>query len=92
MSEFTEAIKQRYFKPRNAEIQDKMNKQRVKATILSLCDNYVKEAGDILVFECGSRELQYVVEAVNEEPLKSKYNILQTNETMFEASLVEIDI
>ena len=92
MSEFSDAIKQRYFKPKNLEIQDKMNKQRVKTTILTLCEEHIKEAGDVLIFESGARELQYVVEAINEEPLKSKYNILQISETLFQSSLVEIEL
>lgn len=92
MSEFSEAIKQRYFKPKNAEVQDKMNKQRVKTTILALCEKYIHEAGEVLTFECGAKELQYVVEVVNEEPLKSKYNIFQISETLFEVSLVEIEL
>ena len=92
MGEFSEAIKSKYMRQRNSEIADKMAKQRVKVSILTLCDTYVKQAGDQLVFECGKNDLQYVVIAINEDPLKSKYNIQQVSETLFIASLVEIEI
>ena len=92
MSEFTEALKSRYTKQRNSEIADMMAKQRVKVSIITLCDTYIKQSGDSLVFECSKNDLQYVVVAINEDPLKSKYIIQQVAETLFIASLVELDL
>ena len=92
MSEFSEALKQKYTKPRNTEIVDRMNKQRVKGTILAQCEKHLQEVGDRFTFESLKGELQYVVEAINEEPLKSRYVITQVSETLFEASLVEVDL
>lgn len=92
MSEFTEALKLKYTKQKNSEIADMMAKQRVKVSILTLCDTYIKQAGDILVFECNRNDLQYIVVAINEDPLKSKYFIQQISETLFSASLVELDL
>lgn len=92
MSEFTEALKMKYTKPKNSEIADKMAKQRVKVSILTLCDTYIKQSGDNLIFECSKNDLQYVVVAINEDPLKSKYFIQQLSETLFSASLVELDL
>lgn len=92
MSEFTEAVKQRYMKPKNSEVQDKINKQQVKGVILSLCETYLETSEDVLTFESLKGELQYVIEAINEEPLKSRFIINQVSETLFEARLIEIDI
>lgn len=92
MSEFTEALKAKYTKQRNSEIADKMAKQRVKVSILTLCDTYIKQSGDVLIFECSKNDLQYVVVAINEDPLKSKYVIQQLSETLFSSRLVELDL
>lgn len=92
MSEFTEALKSKYTKQRNSEIADMMAKQRVKVGILTLCDTYIKNSGDVLIFECNKNDLQYVVVAINEDPLKSKYVIQQMSETLFSASLVELEV
>ena len=92
MGEFLEAIKQRYFKPKNIEIADKMSKQKVKNTILSLCEQYLQNDGDKLTFEALKGDLPFVLEAINEEPLKSRYIITQVSENMFEAMLVEVDL
>lgn len=92
MSEFSEALKTRYSKQKNSEIADKMNKQRVKVSILTLCDTYIKDVGEALIFECNKNDLQYVVVAINEDPLQTKYNIQQISETLFHASLVELEI
>lgn len=92
MSEFTEALKTRYSKQRNSEIADKMAKQRVKVSILTLCDTYIKQAEDHFIFECNKNDLQHVVVAINEDPLKSKYFIQQIAETLFDASLIAVDL
>lgn len=92
MGEFTEAFKKKYARQRNSEIADKIAKQRVKVSILNLCDTYIKQYGDVLVFECTKNDLQYVVVAVNEDPLKSKYFIQQLSETLFSARFVELDL
>lgn len=92
MSEFTEAIKDRFLKAKNTETQGRINKQQVKASILNLCDKYIKENGDVLTFESTPSELSYVVEAITEEPLKSKYVISQVSPTMFQARAVELEL
>ena len=92
MSEFSDALNTRYSKQRNSEIADKMAKQRVKVSILTLCDTYIKKAGQELVFECNKNDLQHVLVAINEDPLKSKYFIHQISETLFHASLIELEL
>jgi predicted nuclease of restriction endonuclease-like RecB superfamily len=92
LSEFTEAVKEKLFRSRNTETQSRINKQQVKASILNLCDEYIKDNGDILTFESTAFELPYVVEAITEEPLKSKYNISQISETLFQARAIEFEL
>lgn len=92
MGEFSEALKNRYSRRKNSEIVEMMNKQRVKIAILTLCDKYIQDAGDTLTFESSKNNLQYVVTAINEDPLVTKYNIQQISETLFQACLVELGI
>ena len=92
MGEFSEALKQRYFKPRNAEIAEKMKRQRVKSSILSACETHLQYEGDSLTFEVLKGELPYVVEAINDDIITSRYIITQISETMFLAQMVEVDL
>lgn len=93
MSEFTEALKDKYKKgSNNQENVDRMNKQRVKSSILRQCETYLSNADDEFTFEVLKGELPYAVEVINEEPLKSKYVITQMSESIFTARLLEIDI
>ena len=92
MGEFSEAVKQRYFKPKNAEIAEKMKRQRVKSAILSTCEKYLQSDGDVLTFEVLKGELPYVVEAITDDIIKSRYIISQVSESIFTAKMIEVDL
>lgn len=69
-----------------------MQKQKVKNGILNVCDNYIDSSDELLTFEVLPSDLQYVAEILDEEPLKSKYQIIQVSETLFTAKLREMEL
>lgn len=91
MGELWEYFKNRY-KKNISNSEDQMNKTTVKNTIAELCDEYLKDVGDVFKFEVLPKDLPYVVTVINEEPLKSKYIINQISKTMFEAILREVEL
>ena len=91
MGELLEILKEKYSKSTNETTKELMNKQRVKNSILSVCD-ILDDSDDTLTFEVSKQDLPYAVSVVVEEPLKSKYNINQISETLFVAQLKEIDL
>lgn len=92
MGEFSEALKIRYSKSKNTEVSEKLKRQRAKGSILNLCETYLQEEGDILTFEATKGELPYVVEALNDDIITSRYIVSQISENLFKASLVEVDL
>lgn len=92
MGELYNYFKEKYSKKNNNEIKDMMNKQRVKNEIIKQCSEYLKEVGDEFTFEVIPSELQYVVEVITEEPLKSQFNITQISNSLFIASLKELEL
>ena len=90
-SEFSLYLKERFLKgkDKNATVEQ-MNRQRVKNAISDLCQQYLTEAGQILKFEVSPKDLPHAIIVIDEEPLKSMYNIIQVDETLFEASLQEL--
>lgn len=89
-NELFDYFKEKYSKGDKNETLDQMNRQRVKNTISKLCKEYLKQAGQAFTFEVSPKDLPYAIVAIEEEPLKSMYNIVQTSETLFVASLKEI--
>lgn len=91
MGELMDYFKSKYRKNTSSS-EDSMNKTSVKNTISDLCDEYLKDVGDVFKFEVLPKDLPYVVTVIDEEPLKSKYIINQISKTMFEAILREVEI
>lgn len=92
-SELFDYLKHHYSKgDEKRETLEQMNRQRVKNVISSLCERYLTESGQVFCFEVASKDLSAAIIVVDEEPLKSMYNITQVSETLFQASLKELDI
>lgn len=87
-----EYFKNKYYKKNVSSSEDNMNKTNVKNTISELCEEYLKDVGDVFTFEVLPKDLPYVVAVIDEEPLKSKYIINQISKTLFEAMLKEVEI
>lgn len=92
MGELFDYVKNRYSRQNKSETRDMMEKTRVKNSVESLCSANLEEAGDIFEFEVSQKYLQYMVSIIEEEPLKSKYEIRQTSPTMFSARLLEVEL
>lgn len=92
MGELFDYFKERYLRSDRSEVADMMERSKVKNTINELCSTYLKDAGDIFEFEVSKNDLTYAVEVVEEEPLKSMYDIYQISPTIFRAKLKELDL
>lgn len=90
MGELFDYVKQRYNKKDVSEVDDLLRRSKVKNTIESLCDEYLVNPGDVFEFEVSPDDLQYAVSVLNEEPLKSKFTIVQSAPSLFNASLNEM--
>ena len=91
MSELLDYLKEKYSKNNDKDVTlEQMNRQRIKNTISAVCKQYLVEAGQVFQFEVSKKDLPYAIIAIDEEPLKSMYDIIQVDETLFVASLKEI--
>jgi hypothetical protein len=92
-SELFDYIKEKYSKSgEKSATLEQMSRQRVKNTISNLCKKYLQEAGQVFTFEVTRKDLPYAIIAIDEEPLKSMYNIQQISETIFQVSLKELEL
>lgn len=92
MGELSEYIKERYFKKGSSESRDLMQRQKVKNAIQAICDRHIIGPDELFEFEVSPKDLPYATEVIVEEPLRSKYDIVQTSETLFMAKLKVLDI
>ena len=69
-----------------------MEKTKVKNSVIELCDKHLTEAGVSLEFEVAKKDLNHIVSVITEEPLRSKYDIIQISPTIFSASLKVLEI
>lgn len=92
MGELFNYFKDRYLKANGkSAMQDSIAKQRVKNNIVSVCEKYLKNAGEQFTFEITDNDLPYALAVIDEEPLRSRYNIIQTDANLLCASLKEIN-
>lgn len=92
MGELSEYIKERYFKKGSNDAKDLMQRQKVKNAIQTICDTHINGPDEMLEFEISPKDLPYATEVITEEPLRSKYDIIQTSETLFMAKLKVLDL
>lgn len=92
MGELFDYIKERYMKSDNTETKELMQKQMVKNSVLQVCESKLEDSNEILTFEVLPKDLPYMAEIINEEPLVSKFQIYQKSETLFQAKLRELEL
>lgn len=92
MGELFDYFKERLSKGDRSETQEMMEKTKVKNSVIEICDKYLTEAGMSLEIEIAKKDLNHMVSIISEEPLRSKYDILQVSPTIFMASLKVLDI
>lgn len=92
MGELLSYFRDKYSRSGNrTAIQDSMSKQRVKNSIVSVCEKYLSSAGDALTIEISERDLPFALEVIGDEPLRSRYDIVQVDATLLQCSLKKID-
>lgn len=91
MGELLDYFVNKYKKDTSAS-KDLLERSIVKNAVMHVCEENLKEAGEVLTFEVLPNALPHMVLVIDEEPLKSIYDIVQVSPTLFEASLKEIDI
>lgn len=92
MGELLDYVKGRLSKQDKSTTQDMMEKSKVKNAVRDLCDTHLEEAGDVFIFESSSKDLPHVLSIITEEPLVSKYNIIQISPTLFSVKMKEIEL
>ena len=93
MGELLNYLKDKYTRSGNrSEMQDSISKQRIKNSIVSACETYLHNAGESFTFEVSEKDIPYALAVIDEEPLRSRYNIIQTGASLLCASLKEIDV
>lgn len=93
MGELLDYIKERYSRAGDrGEIQESMNRQRVKNSIVEICEKYLKNSGDEFTFEVLGRDLSYALIVIAEEPLSSRYDFVQVDESIFKATMKSFDL
>lgn len=92
MNELLTYLKDRYLNSNKSEMQDSISKQRVKNNIIDVCEKYLVNIGDEFTFEVLDKDLGYALAVIDEEPLRSRYSIIQVGENLLCASLKEIDM
>lgn len=93
MDELLSYLKDKYFSSAGKlEMQESIAKQRVKNSIIAVCEKYLVNAGEEFTFEVSDRDLEYALAVIDEEPLHSRYNIIQVGANLLCVSLKEIDV
>ena len=93
MGELLDYFRDKYSKAGNkSAMQDSIAKQRIKNSISSVCEKYLHNAGDHFTFEVSDKDLPYALAVIDEEPLRSRYDIIQTGANLLCASLKEIKV
>lgn len=92
MGELLDFLKKKYKGKMSYDSEDVLPRTVVKNTIVSICDDKLKNVGDILTFEVLDKDLAFAVSVIEEEPLASRYDIVQVSRSLFQASLKEVDL
>lgn len=93
MGELLDYLKERYSKAgERTEVQESMHRQRVKNSIISICETHLKDAGDEFTFEVLGQDLTYAIIVIAEEPLSTRYEFVQLDANLFKARLKSFDI
>jgi hypothetical protein len=92
MSELTNHFKRKWF-GKTSSTNDIKSKMELKSQIMSMCNReLVENKNKSFIFEVSEDKLHLAVIVITDEPLKSLYNIIQQSESLFKASLVEVDL
>jgi len=91
MGELLDYFVGRFKKPKSFS-EDQMARTLVKNTISRQCEEHLVDVGDVFKFEVLPKDLSYAVMVIQEEPLKSKYDIQQIDKSIFQATLRVVEL
>lgn len=86
-----EVLKDNMTKKDNSS-SERLERNRVRATIESICEDRLKDSGDILTFEALPNAINDVISVLEEPVLAEKYEFVQVSETLFQIRMKELDI
>ena len=92
MREVWEIIKERYFSFGKSVSSNLLERVKVRNALLKLCEEYLHNSDDVLVFEVMASSLPFAVAVINDEIIASQYQIVQISETLFEARMVVLEV
>lgn len=87
-----EYLKERFFSDERGNAVDLKDKASVRNAIASLCENYLKNVDDELIFEVVGKDLYYALDVVGVEPLTNRFEIYQIDNSLFIARLKGVDV
>lgn len=84
-------IKAKLFKNTRGTSQ-RLEKNKVRASIEAMCQEYLKDYNDVLTFEALPNAIDATLEVIEEPALADKYDFFQYSETLFQVKLKEFDL
>ena len=71
---------------------ERLERNRVRASIEAMCVDRLKDSNDILTFEALPSAISDVISVLEEPVLAEKYEFAQIDETLFQIKMRELDI
>ena len=71
---------------------ERLERNKVRASIESMCEDRLKDSDDILTFEALPSAINDVISVLEEPVVAEKYEFAQISETLFQIKLRELDI
>lgn len=71
---------------------ERLERNRVRASIEAMCEDRLKDSSDILTFEALPSAINDVISVLEEPVLAEKYEFAQISETLFQIKMRELDV
>lgn len=71
---------------------ERLERNKVRASIESMCEDRLKDSDDILTFEALPSAINDVISVLEDPVIAEKYEFAQISETLFQIKLRELDI
>lgn len=91
MKEVLEILASKYFSNGRQKSASQLERVKVRNAIIKLCDQYLENSDDSLIFEVLPNSLANAISVLKDEVLRSKYTIIQISETLFSAQMTLVE-
>lgn len=71
---------------------ERLKRNKIKASLESMCEDRLKDSDDILTFEALPNTLNDVLAILDDEDFVEKYECVQVSESLFKIKMREIDL